>query len=56
MIELASRSTVALDWVGLEPLDAADDALVALLPHALNNPPASNNKAAIAPATGLELI
>ncbi len=78
MIELASWSTAAGDWVEPEPLDdepvddeplddeplgeaPLDEAPPAcegleLLPHALNEAPASTNAAAIAPATRLELI
>src|ERR1700759_2718415 len=63
MIELASWSTAAGDWVELEPLDdeppdeappASED--LELLPHAPTEAPASTNAAATAPATRLELI
>lgn len=70
MIELASWSTAAGDWVELEPPDdellddeppdeaPPDEACeeLELLPHALNEAPASTNTAATTPATRLELI
>ncbi len=65
MIELASWSTAAGDWVEPEPLDdeppdeaPPDEACeeLELLPHALNEAPASTNATATALATRLELI
>jgi hypothetical protein len=60
MIELASWSTAVGDWVEPEPLDdePPDEAFeeLELLPHALNEAPASTSAAATAPVTRLELI